>query len=113
MYRVDGITNTKSNLEFIVDVGNNEFTFALHTFRGLLYCSIYINRVLVAASVKCINRSWLLPADYLAAGGNFRFEGSFEDYVDTANFGKLIQLCYYPPDEYAETKAREAKEAGA
>lgn len=101
MYQIVGISKS-NNQEFWVNIDGQEFLFRLHTFRNVLYCSIWTNGVLTIAGVKAINNAWLLPYNHIAIGGNFRFENSYDDYVSPEYFGDITRLVYYSPEELAE-----------
>lgn len=105
MYVVAGISRHSNNQSFWIQIDDIEYMFRLHTFRDVLYCSISANGTLLIAGIKCVNNSWLIPYRHLSAGGNFRFENSYDDYVDPQYFGEITKLVYYPPDEIAEMEA--------
>lgn len=109
MYEIAGISSKSNNQEFRFEVSNVDFVFRLHTFRDVLYCSVYANGTLLAPSVKCINNKWILPYGHLATAGNFMFVNSYEGYVDTSEFGKITKLVYFSPEEYADSVASEEK----
>ena len=102
MLYVAGISKHSNNQSFTVDINGIDYRFIFHTFRDILYCSIAINGTLVVAGVKCINDTWLIPFKYLTQGGNFRFENSYDDYVDPEYFGDITQLVYYSASELAK-----------
>ena len=105
MYSIAGISKYSNNQSFWIQIDSIEYEFRLHTFRNVLYCSIAANGTLLVAGIKCINNSWLLPYKHLATGGNFRFENSYDDYVDPDYFGDITRLVYYSPEDIAELEA--------
>lgn len=100
MYKIEGLSSEDPNVSFRVGIGNIDYFFLLHIFRGVLYCSIWIDDYMIVSGMKCINNAWLIPYKHLASGGNFRFEGSFDDYVSPKTFGKITTLNYYSREEY-------------
>lgn len=105
MYTIEGISKYANNQSFWVQIDNIEYMFRLHTFRDVLYCSISANGRLLVAGVKCINSTWLIQYKHLATGGNFRFENSYDDYVDPEYFGDITRLVYYSPADIAKMEA--------
>ena len=112
MYEIAGVSGKSNNQEFRFEVSGVDFVFRLHTFRDILYCSVYANGTLVAPSVKCMNNKWLLPYSHLAAAGNFMFINSYEGYVETAEFGKITKLVYFSPEEYRKAVGGEESAEG-
>lgn len=101
MYVIEGLSDRTNNMMFRVVIEGAEYTFRLHSFRGVLYCSIYVNGAILHGGAKCINNKWLLPYKYMSSGGNFRFESSFDEYIDMKNIDKIMKLYYYSPEEYS------------
>lgn len=102
MYKIGNLSPESNNQQFTFAIGGDTFAFRLHTFRNILYVSIYRNEELIVAGVKAINNAWLIPYKYLSENGNFRFEFSYDDYVDPDYFGSITRLCYYSSDEISE-----------
>lgn len=106
MYQIGGLSQNENNVSFRIGIDNIDYFFRLHIFRGILYCSIWIDNYRIIDSVKCISGMWLLPYRYLALGGNFRFENSFDEYVTASDFARITRLCYYNREEYEEILKR-------
>lgn len=94
--------STLSNQSFHSFVDGYKFGFRLHYFRGVLYCDVGVDDVLVAASVRCCPDAWLVPYEYTHGTGNFRFETTNAEYPDADNFGTTCFLTHYSQDEIDE-----------
>lgn len=88
------------NQEFFTIVEGKNINFRLHTFRDVLYCDVEVNGEVVAYSVRCTNKGWILPSRFNKSIGNFRFEtADGVSYPDADNFGDTCTLAYYAPEE--------------
>lgn len=92
-------TATSPNLTTFIFVGDVQVNFRFHGFRDVLYVSIWTESYRVD-SVRCINKSWLLPKGFFAdIAGNFRFETADSRYPWYTDFNKICLLKYYTEEE--------------
>lgn len=101
MYKVS--MSSVPNQDFDVYLDGVRYYFRLHLFRDMLYADVTVNDEQVIRSVRCIDRTWLIPFASANAGfGNFRFEDDARQYPDWRRFGAQCVLVYYSNAEIAE-----------
>lgn len=93
-----------ANQDFEVYIDGIRYYFRLHLFRDMLYADVTVEDTVVARSVRCIDRKWMIPFSYRNEGnGNFRFEdSSVGEYPYWKRLGKGCNLLFYSNEEIAD-----------
>lgn len=89
------------NQSLSITIGGNLWGITLKECLGMMYASLTKNNVAVTNGVRCVSAGWLLPFDYLAAGGNFAFMTNEGEAPYYDQFGVTQSLVYFTADEIA------------
>lgn len=87
-----------------IRVGGETYSLRLYEFRGMMYYDVKKNDEYIIAGNRVLPWSWMLPYEFIAQAGNFRFESGRNDrkeYPWYERFNDMFWLVYYTNDEIA------------
>lgn len=89
------------NQRFNTNIGDNNFEFDFHTFRGVIYANVRINGEIADVNAVCTpNASLFNSVVNDAADGVFKFVSGTEDYPSYENFdGATCIFAFFPNGE--------------
>ena len=88
------------NQSFIINIDGNRYTFAIRTFRGVTFMSLYLESELVIGGMRCIANEPIFPGGIAKRlKGNLRFHCLTQDMPHYTNFNESTCALMYEPIE--------------